>query len=152
MEQTGTSSSPSGYLHERIILHLGECCFLAVIDRLNPPSRILILTRMNITPRSVSIRISPGKRPNQLKAQGANCSITPATSNTAPAIMIHFAMFSLLVRYLIPSKFINHHELVDMSRLGSYITRRSCPPPYTHTFGQQLPFPGEMRTVKMQQN
>ena len=74
---------------------------------------------MNTIPRSVSMRKSPGKRPNQLKAQGANCSIAPTTSSTAPAIMIHFAMLSVPVRYSIPSKIINHHELVGTSRLGS---------------------------------
>jgi hypothetical protein len=57
---------------------------------------------MNTIPRSVSMRTSPGKRPNQLKAQGANCSIAPMTSNMAPEIMIHFAMFSLATRYLAP--------------------------------------------------
>ncbi len=57
---------------------------------------------MNTIPRSVSMRISPGKRPNQLKVQGANCSIAPVTSRTAPATMIHFAMFSVLAPYSTP--------------------------------------------------
>ena len=61
---------------------------------------------INTIPRSVSMRISPGKRPNQLKAEGANCSIAPTTSSTAPAIMIYFAMFSVPARYSTPSK--NH--------------------------------------------
>jgi hypothetical protein len=68
---------------------------------------IMDVMGMNTIPRSVSMRISPGKRPNQLKAQGANWSIAPTTSSTAPAIMIHFAMFSVPTRYSIPSKNIN---------------------------------------------
>jgi len=104
---------------------------------------------MNTIPRSVSMRISPGKRPNQLKAEGANCSIAPTTSSTAPAIMIHFAMFIVPARYLIPSKIINHHELVGTIRLGSHITRR--PLPCTHTFGQLLTYTDNQRTAGVQQ-
>jgi hypothetical protein len=88
---------------------------------------------MNTIPRSVSMRISPGKRPNQLKAQGANCSIAPTTSSAAPAIMIHFAMFSVPVRYSIPSKIINHHELVGTSRL------RTAAEPVIHNASHQRP-------------
>jgi hypothetical protein len=67
---------------------------------------------INTIPRSVSMRISPGKRPNQLKAQGANCSIAPMTSSRAPAIMIHFPMFSVPTRYLIPLQCSDHYAPV----------------------------------------
>ena len=42
---------------------------------------------INILLRSVSIRISPGNLPNQLKSQGAKCNIAPIAININPAVI-----------------------------------------------------------------
>ena len=43
---------------------------------------------INMVVRSLTIRMSPGSLPNQLKSQGAKCSIIPITININPAAMI----------------------------------------------------------------
>ena len=48
---------------------------------------------MKILARTVSIRKSPGNFPNQFNNHGANCKIVPMTSNIAPSIIIHLAIY-----------------------------------------------------------
>jgi hypothetical protein len=43
---------------------------------------------INMVVRSLTIRISPGSLPNQLKNQGAKCNIVPMTININPAVII----------------------------------------------------------------
>jgi hypothetical protein len=53
---------------------------------------------INILPRCVSIRISPGSFPNQLSNQGARCKIAPVASKTAPTIINQRAICSIMLK------------------------------------------------------
>jgi len=50
---------------------------------------------INMVVRSLTMRMSPGSLPNQLKSQGAKCSIVPITININPAAIIQRPIITL---------------------------------------------------------
>ena len=52
------------------------------------PTNSMEVMGINMVVRSLTIRMSPGSLPNQLKSQGAKCSIVPMTININPAAII----------------------------------------------------------------
>lgn len=86
-------------------------------------------------PRSPSMRMSPGRRPNQLNIQGANCIAAPQATSTMPITISHQPVEFIALSCARLSVASRSHEL----NRGSAHARKTHPGgPRAHTLRARL--------------